>query len=550
MRALLLLLLPACGSLPSEAPAVETPAAKTPDPPESEVDLSAFLTGEIDLPEGTWPTGIVRLDDRLLVGDARTGSILEIDPSSRAVIGTRPASGTFPTGLATSGGLLFTTDLHQARIVRRRAEGPAGPGPLPYYGTSPWGLAAEEGRIYVLDVSDRTIRVVEDADGAEIRTFPAPGRRPTALAWGEGRLWAADAYAREIYAMDPASGQVVHGLPSPARFPSGLAVHGDRLFVSDLQAGRLFEVRPFAERPVVEDRWQRYEVELRVDLVARGPGEVTDPRAAFAVPETRPGQRIGQIRYSPEPDEVVQWPSGQRIATFRGPPMKDGDRRALRMTVDVEVGHIAFQVDPDRVQAVPSILPADVSEGLQDGRKVRLTDDSVQRRVREVLGDETRPYHRVRRIYESVVDEIAYDLSGGWGAAPVVLERGTGSCSEYTFALVALLRAAGIPARYVGAIVNRTLTGGVDHVFHRWAEAWLGEPWGWVPLDANRGKSEDPAERARGFGTVPNRYLVTTVSYGETDLLDWDYNYRVEYDVSGDATLEATAIAVWTPRPR
>ena len=48
-----------------------------------------------------------------------------------------------------------------------------------------------------------------------------------------------------------------------------------------------------------------------------------------------------------------------------------------------------------------------------------------------------------------------YERSGGWNTAPIVLERGNGSCSEYTFVFISMCRAAGVPARYVGSVVER-----------------------------------------------------------------------------------------------
>jgi NADH-quinone oxidoreductase subunit E len=61
----------------------------------------------------------------------------------------------------------------------------------------------------------------------------------------------------------------------------------------------------------------------------------------------------------------------------------------------------------------------------------------------------------VRRIARYIQARMTYELSGGWNVAPTVLERGTGSCSEYTFLMIAMCRAAGVPARYVGSIVVR-----------------------------------------------------------------------------------------------
>ncbi|MBW2257364.1 MAG: hypothetical protein JRI25_22590, partial [Deltaproteobacteria bacterium] len=48
------------------------------------------------------------------------------------------------------------------------------------------------------------------------------------------------------------------------------------------------------------------------------------------------------------------------------------------------------------------------------------------------------------------------------------------------------------------------------------------------------------------FGSLKGRYLVTTVSYGESEHLDWSYNYDVRYEVVGEARLESETLAVWT----
>jgi transglutaminase-like putative cysteine protease len=128
-------------------------------------------------------------------------------------------------------------------------------------------------------------------------------------------------------------------------------------------------------------------------------------------------------------------------------------------------------------------------------------------------------FDRARVIFEHQAKVIAYDRSGGWNNAAAVLERGTGSCSEYTFALVSLLRRAGIPARYVGALSERGDEASFDDVFHRWAEAYF-PGYGWIPLDANAAHGQPPGERAALFGGRSNGHVVTTVGGGASEYLD------------------------------
>lgn len=507
----------------------------------------AFTLGEIALPEGTWPTGLAVIGDRLLVADLRSGDLLEVHVSRGELIDRRPSGGTFPAGLAATDERVYATDLFEDRLERHLPDTDGRKqAPLPYHQTWPRAVAADDTRLFVLNARQRVVVEVDPVDGSEQRSFKVPGKRPTGLAFDGTWLWSADADSRQLFMIDPDTGWVLHRLPSPALFPSGLAAHEGRLLVSDLQAGRIVVVRPFAEAPYVEDLVERYRVDVRVDLAARGTGRVVDARTAIAIPETRPGQRVLDVGFDPEPTSIVTEASGQRLALFELAELPGGQRSRAAMSVDVEVARVMFQIDPDQVQELPVIAPGELLPALEDGRKYDLEHEVITERVAAMLEQETRPYQRARAIYEALADSITYDRSGGWGPAPTVLERGTGSCSEYTFSLVALLRAAGIPSRYVGAYVNRAPQGGVDFVYHRWAEVWLGEPWGWVPVDANHGASQKPEVRGEGFGSNSNRFLVSTVSYGESEYLDWSYNFGVDHQVEGDVELVIRDLAVWT----
>jgi transglutaminase-like putative cysteine protease len=515
---------------------------------EPEVAYEPFTLGALDLGGEVWPVGLALHEGSLFVADLQGPALLRLDPSSGAITERLPVDGFFPAGLASAGDRLYFTDLHTDRIERLHPAEGRKEWPLPYYQTWPWAVAASDEHLFVLDSRYKKVVVIDPVDGSEIRSFAAPGKRPSALAWDSGWLWSADVERRELFRIDPKTGWVVHRVPSPAIYPSGIAVDGDALLVSDLQAGKVFRVRPYAEAPWIEDQSERYRVDFRMDLAAVGTGEIADIRTSLAIPETRPGQRLlGDLRFDPEPVAIETEPSGQRFAVFHLDALPAGERTQVKMSVDVEVSRAMFQIDPDQVVAPPDPLPSDLALSLEDGRKYQLDSETIAERTKAALGDEARPYFRTRAIYEALADSIEYDRSGGWGAAPTVLERGTGSCSEYTFALVAMLRSAGIPTRYVGALVKRGPDAGVDFVYHRWAEVWFGEPWGWVPVDANHGASEKPEVRSDAFGSLKGRYLVTTVSYGESEHLDWSYNYDVRYDVVGEARLESETLAVWTP---
>ncbi len=181
-----------------------------------------------------------------------------------------------------------------------------------------------------------------------------------------------------------------------------------------------------------------------------------------------------------------------------------------------------------------------------DDKKYDLASKVITELVDQVTSERTTYYDRARAIYDHLTKVITYDRSGGWNNAAAVLERGTGSCSEYTFALVALLRRAGIPARYVGALSERGDEGSFDDVFHRWAEVYM-PGYGWVPVDANAGYGKPPGERGHYFGGRSNRHVVTTIGGGASEYLDWTYNNHEVFRTEGNATLKVQPIARYRP---
>jgi transglutaminase-like putative cysteine protease len=166
--------------------------------------------------------------------------------------------------------------------------------------------------------------------------------------------------------------------------------------------------------------------------------------------------------------------------------------------------------------------------------------------ARKLAGEETNPYTIARRIFNYVGDTLVYKLEGGWNTAPVVLKRGTGSCSEYSFCFIALCRAAGVPARYVGAFVVRGDDASLDDVFHRWPQVYLPNH-GWVRMDAQAGDKRAPRDKAMAIGNLGNRYLVTTQGAGDSEYLGWYYNCHETYSTDPQVQVHFDVFGEWEP---
>ena len=107
--------------------------------------------------------------------------------------------------------------------------------------------------------------------------------------------------------------------------------------------------------------------------------------------------------------------------------------------------------------------------------------------ARALRGSDTDPRVVAERINRWVYDSLKKTYSIGVPSAVATLEARQGDCNEHTQLAVALLRAAGIPARVAAGLAY------VDGKFyyHAWPEIWLER---WVAIDPTFGQF--PADAA------------------------------------------------------
>ncbi len=492
------------------------------------------------------PTGMASDGQFLWVTDMATRTVVKVRPADGTVADKLESPGDLPTGVAFHEGLLFTADRSKGWIARRKLSGGPDLSHLPYYERWAGGLVHDGAHLWVVDQRAAKIHRLDPVDGTTIQSFDAPGKAPTDLAFDGRYLWIADHGTDELYMVDRRDGKVLLPVRAPGPYPSGLAVLEGALWVADYQTERLYQLSLPDGTPYVEDQERRVRVSYEVTYRAEGAGRIVDLVSHVALPRELPGQHIlSPLQFEPQPQRVVADRWGQRVAVFELGPLAAGEVRRVTWSGDFAVYRTRFQLVPEMV-GEPLPLDPSLAPYLADDRKYDLEDPALGELVARLTAGKLAPYDRARAIYEHLTRSIVYDRSGGWNNAAAVLERGTGSCSEYTFALVAMLRKAGIPARYVGALSERGDEASYDHVFHRWAEAFF-PGFGWVPIDANAGYGTSPGERGHYFGGRSNRHVITTVAGGESELLDWGYNSHQTYGVEGAATLDVQSVARFRP---
>jgi transglutaminase-like putative cysteine protease len=169
--------------------------------------------------------------------------------------------------------------------------------------------------------------------------------------------------------------------------------------------------------------------------------------------------------------------------------------------------------------------PPDDPTSLAPTERIQSAALPVVRRARHVVGNASRVDEVIWSLYQHVTTFLPATTPSGAQDALSVLEAGRGTSLGRARALVALLRAAGVPARLVGGL--RLAGGGDRRATNSWVEAWVGSAW--VPFDPAGGS----------FATLPTSYLA--LYRGDLPLIVHTREVAVEY---GFSVRQATRRAV------
>jgi transglutaminase-like putative cysteine protease len=503
------------------------------------------VTGGFATPHSC-PTGLTFDGENLWVADHKADRLSCVDPATGTVLREIPSPGFWPMGLAWDGAYLWNVDLRQERVFQ---VDPSDGTILKAIGTptdSPEGLAWDGQTLWVSDPNADEIARIDLSDGTAVETFTAPTRYVQGMTFDGRYLWCADRVADEIHMIDPESGEVIVVLDAPAPYARGLAWDGRHLWCADYQADSLYQIVHDDGEPYRLGDARRARVTYTHEVKAHGGGVLKNLDVYVAVPESLPQQRVINVGFMPETHRVVRDRWNQPFAHFAYDSVQSAATTRSVMVVDAEIHEIDYFVFPERCGRL-SDIPGEISRiYTADGSKYGIDDPYMEKLARAVVEGEENPYWIARSVFDYLREALEYERVGGWNVASAVLKRGTGSCSEYTFAFIALCRAAGLPARYAGSIVVRGDDASLDDVHHRWAEVYL-PGYGWIPVDPSGGDRDLPRDRAMNIGHLSNRYLITTRGGGDSEYLGWYYNSDETYAADPQVQVNVEAFGEWEP---
>jgi transglutaminase-like putative cysteine protease len=514
--------------------------------------VPVLALGEIGGPSARYPLpveqpfGLALAGGNLVIADRATGQLLTFSLAEKKIIRSAPLPCDQPMGIAADGDGLWISDKGNKRLLHY----------LPEKNRVDRVLAADleadvtgigwDGQALWVTSGNKFLKL-DPSDGTEIQSFTmGPGMDATGVFFDGTYLWITERQ-RNLIGVATRDGEIFDFLPSPGPYPAGIVKVGSDLWVVDFEDRSLSTINVAAtDRPYYAGPPHRRGLRFQDALTNRGPSnEVAGKIYVCAATEDAHQKFIKAPAFAPSRAAFVTDTWDQKFALVEGkiPALKD---LALAFDVQVETRDLKYFILPEWVEPLDKI-PAEIRQKyLQDGSKLKMNDPYIQTLVKQIVGDEKNPFWIAFKIHKYLHLNMAYQMTGGWNAAPTVLKRGNGSCSEFTFAFLALARAAGLPARYEAGMVVRGDDGSIDDDYHRWVQVYL-PPFGWIPVDPSRGKPAAAADVALSFGSLSNRFFITTHSGGDSPYLGWTYNYRSFYEFSGKAVVDEKNEAKWSP---
>ncbi|MCC6767160.1 MAG: transglutaminase domain-containing protein, partial [Deltaproteobacteria bacterium] len=152
---------------------------------------------------------------------------------------------------------------------------------------------------------------------------------------------------------------------------------------------------------------------------------------------------------------------------------------------------------------------------LRPSERVQSTDPAIVRRVAALTRDAGRVDETTWSLFQYAASFLRSESRDAPDDAVSVLNGERGSPSGRARLLVALFRAAGIPARLVGGL--RLEDGARKRATISWVEAWLGGRW--LPFDPANGH----------YATLPANHLA--LYYGDLPLIEHTAKLGFRYDM-------------------
>jgi transglutaminase-like putative cysteine protease len=246
---------------------------------------------------------------------------------------------------------------------------------------------------------------------------------------------------------------------------------------------------------------RRYLVRQHLTLSNIGTGQPEKQNLWVAlIRDLQPYQQVHRREISPDSYVLFTDEYGNLYAEFDLSRHASGETLELTIETEVEVFEVMYAWSQCE------------GELLDEFRRAELHIESANPQIislsQELRAGKQTVCEQVRAFYDYVAENLVYSTNeNDWGAQATFGAMGA-DCSEYASLMIALSRAAGIPARFTAGLRYLKKDEVAKIPFeHAWLEVYF-PPVGWVSMDPTLGRS--PINRDTYFAYfTPDRIVIT-----------------------------------------
>lgn len=258
---------------------------------------------------------------------------------------------------------------------------------------------------------------------------------------------------------------------------------------------------PPAPPPPAPISTTQYQIQQTLTIVNYGPGQPEKQNLWLALIGTvRPYQAVNAITITPGGYQLVTDEYGNQYAEFDFAGMPPDTDVTITVQYEVAVNEIAY--DLSRCQGdLPDFYT-------QPELHIESNNPQIVALANRLSAGETTACAKIKAFYDYIGNTLVYSYNGNnWGAQAALGPMGA-DCTEYASLLIALSRAAGIPARYLAGLhYFPEESDAIARTEHAWLEVYL-PGVGWTPLDPTLGRSS--LNRTQYFArSTPGHIIVT-----------------------------------------
>lgn len=240
-----------------------------------------------------------------------------------------------------------------------------------------------------------------------------------------------------------------------------------------------------------------YYIRIRSTLKVGENGRIGEPITVhLPIPNNSPQVKNFQI-HTLSPDAYVAPEDAEsRTVCFRK-KLEAGDEFTVEYSFENHLTYV--EPDPDKISAEqPSFY-------LEEEAPHIMFTPLIRAMCQEIVGDETNPLLKAKRIYEYITDRVRYSYVRRYSTFLNIPEYAAvnqkGDCGVQAVLFITLCRCAGVPARWQSGLFAAPY----DIGGHDWAQFYV-EPYGWLYADLSFGGSAhrlgNEERRAFYFGNL------------------------------------------------